>query len=416
VYSKQGISIMAAKWIKRILLLAALAGIVGGFVWLMWPQPIQVDVAKVVLGRMQLTVDEEGISRIREVYTVSAPVAGKVARSPREVGDHVVADVTTVAAIRSADPTILDARTRVELSAAVEAAKADRDFASAAVLQAEKELRFANAELERASYLVGKKVMALNALEKRQLDADSAQQRLLSARAQLDVRLHNLEIAEAKLLGPATPAGAGPIEDCCINVTSPVNGIVLQIPVENEQIVQAGTPLVEIGNPLDTEISVDLLSTDAIQVKPGALALISGWGGQDELKARVKRVDPAAFTKISALGIEEQRVRAILEITDPPAKWTGLGHQYRVLVQITIWQSENALQIPLSALFRWEGNWAVFKVEGGLAKLTKITAGQINSSDVQVLHGLSAGETVVVHPSDLVADGVQIELRARSKE
>jgi HlyD family secretion protein len=407
---------MAAKWIKRILMTVALAGIAGGFIWLMWPQPIQVDVAKAVLGRMQLTVDEEGISRIREVYTVSAPVEGKVARSPREVGDHVVAGATPVAAIRSADPTMLDARTRVELAAAVEAAKADRDFASAAVLQAEKELRFAEAELERASYLVGKKVMAVNALEKRQLDADSAQQRLVSARAQLDVRLHNLEIAEAKLLGPATPAGAEPKEDCCMYVTSPVNGIVLKIPVENEQIVQAGTPLVEIGNPLDTEISVDLLSTDAIQVKPGAPALIIGWGGPYELGARVKRVDPAAFTKVSALGIEEQRVKAILEITDPPAKWTGLGHQYRVFVNIVIWQSENALQIPLSALFRWEGSWAVFRVAGGFAKLTKITAGQMNSRDVQVLSGLNAGETVVVHPSDLVSDGARVEIRAGNKE
>ena len=400
-----------AKWIKRILLLAVLAGIAGGFSWLMWPQSIQVDVAKAVLGHMSLTVDEEGINRIRKVYIVSAPVAGKVERSPREIGDHVVAGVTPVAAIRSADPTMLDARTRVELAAAVEAGKADRDFARAAVLQAEKEFRFAEAELERTSYLVGKKVLALNALEKRQLDADSAQQRLESARTQLDVRLHNLEIAEARLLGPATPAGAEPTEDCCIDLTSPVNGIILQIPVENEQIVQAGTPLVEIGNPLDTEISVDLLSTDAIQVKPGALAFVSGWGGPNDLKARVKRVDPAAFTKISALGIEEQRVRAILEITDPPAKWTGLGHRYRVFVHITIWQSENALQVPLSALFRWEGAWAVFRVADGLAKLTKITAGQINSSDVQVLSGLSAGETVVVHPSDLVADGVQVEMR-----
>jgi HlyD family secretion protein len=180
-------------------------------------------------------------------------------------------------------------------------------------------------------------------------------------------------------------------------------------------VIQAGTPLVEIGNPFDTEISVDLLSTDAIQVKPGASAVISGWGGTDDLKARVKRVEPAAFTKISALGIEEQRVKAILEITDPPAKWTGLGHEYRVFVHIAIWQSENALQIPLSALFRWEGNWAVFRVEGGLAKLTRITAGQINSSHVQVLSGLNAGETVIVHPSDLIADGVQIERRAAGK-
>jgi HlyD family secretion protein len=407
---------MAVKWIKRILLLVALAGIAGGFTWLMWPQPIQVDVAKAVLGHMQLTADEDGISRIRKVYTVSAPVAGKLERSPREVGDHVVAGVTTVAAIRSADPTMLDARTRLELIAAVEAAKADRDFASAAVLQAEKEYQFSEAELGRARYLVGKKVMALNALEKRQLDTDSAQQRLESAKAQLDVRLHNLEIAETRLRGPVIPGEAATSVECCMKLTSPVNGIILHILVENEQIVQAGTPLVEVGNPLDTEIVVDLLSTDAMMVKPGTTAFISGWGGSNDLKARVKRVEPAAFTKISALGIEEQRVKAILEISDPPSQWMGLGHQYRVFVRITIWQSDNALQVPLSALFRRDGSWAVFKVDGGIAKVTRITAGQMTSSDAQILSGLREGETVIVHPSDLIADGVRIEIRDSAKD
>ncbi len=407
---------MTAKWTKRLLLLVALAGIAGGFAWLMWPQPIQVDVAKAVLGHMQLTVDEDGISRIRKVYTVSAPVAGKVERSLREVGDHVVAGVTTVAAIRSADPSMLDTRTRLELVAAVEAAKADRDFASAAVSQAEKEYQFSEAELGRARYLVGKKVMALNVLEKRQLDNDSAQQRLESAKAQLDVRLHNLEIAEARLRGPVIPGVATLSEECCIKLTSPVNGIILHIPVENEQIVQAGTPLVEIGNPLDTEIVVDLLSTDAMQVKPGTRAFVGGWGGLNDLEARVRRVEPAAFTKISALGIEEQRVKVILEISDPPSQWMGLGHQYRVFVRITIWQSDNALQVPLSALFRRDGNWAVFKLDGGIAKLAKITTGQMTTSDVQIISGLRQGETVIVHPSDLVTDGVQIEIRDSAKE
>jgi HlyD family secretion protein len=407
---------MAAKWIKRILLLVALASIAGGFTWLMWPQPIQVDVAKAVLGHMQLTVDEDGISRIRKVYAVSASVAGKVERSTREVGDHVVAGVTTVAAIRSADPTMIDARTREELVASVEAAKADRNFASAAVLQAEKEFQFSEAELGRARYLVGKKVMALSVLEKRQLDTDNAQQRLESAKAQLDVRFHNLEIAEARLRGPVNPGEAAVSEECCIKLTSPVNGIILHIPVENEQIVQAGTPLVEIGNPLDTEIVVELLSTDAMQVRPGTSASIGGWGGSNDLKARVRRVEPAAFTKISALGIEEQRVKAILEISDPPPQWMGLGHQFRVFVRITIWQSDNALHVPISALFRRGGNWAVFKVDGGIAKVTKIATGQITSSDVQILSGLREGETVIVHPSDLIADGVQVEVRDNAKD
>ncbi|MGB8314407.1 MAG: HlyD family efflux transporter periplasmic adaptor subunit, partial [Aestuariivirga sp.] len=389
---------MAATWAKRFLLIATFAGIAGMFMWLLWPQPIQVDVARAVVGHMELTMDEEGINRIRKIYIVSAPVAGKVERSPREVGDHVTAGITAVASIRPADPTMLDVRTRHEFVAAVEAAKADSDSSHAEVLQAEKELQFSTAELERTRYLVGKKVMALNALERRQLDADSARQRLDAAKAQLDARLHNLEIAEARLRGPLALRENEALEDCCVRLTSPINGVILHIPVENEQVVQVGTPLVEIGNPLDAEIAVDLLSTDAIQIKPGDTALVGGWGGSTELKARVKRVEPAAFTKISALGIEEQRVKTVLEIMDPPSQWMGLGHKYRVTVRITIWQSDNALHVPLSALFRHGGNWAVFRVDGGIAKTNEITVGRMTTDNVQVLNGLSEGETVIVHP------------------
>ena len=406
---------MTAKWIKRILVLAALAGMAGGFIWLLWPQPVQVDVEKAVLGHMELTVDEEGVSRIRKVYTVSAPVAGKAERSPREVGDHVEAGATTVAVIRPADPTMLDTRTRQEFIAALEAARADSDAARAAMLQAEKQLRFSQAELDRTRYLVDKKVMALTALEKQQLDRDSAQQQFESAKAQLDARLHNLEIAEARLRGPAVPGEADAPAECCMKLTSPVNGIVLHVPVENEQVVQVGTPLVEIGNPLDVEIAVDLLSTDAVHVKPGDTALVNGWGGSDELKARVKRIEPAAFTKVSALGIEEQRVKTILEIIDPPSQWVGLGHQYRVFVRITTWQSDNALHVPLSALFRHDGKWAVFKADGGVAKVKEVTIGRMTSDDVQILNGLSEGETVIVHPSELVTDGARVENRENAE-
>lgn len=407
---------MAAKWIKRILMLAAVASIAALFVWLMWPQPVSVDVAKVVVGHMEIAIEEEGVNRIREVYTVSTPVAGKVERSLREVGDHVIAGVTPVAAIRPVDPAMLDARTRQELVHAVEAAKADKDFATSTLLQAGKELQYFETELKRARTLVDRKVMAPSAMERHQLDTDSARQRLESAKALLDVRLHNLEMAEARLLGPAKSLEPGAQKDCCVTVTAPVNGTILNIPVENEQVVQAGTPLLEIGNPLDTEIAVDLLSSDAINVKLGATARISGWGGSIELKARVTRVNPAAFTKVSALGIDEQRVKAILEIVDPPSQWTGLGHQYRILAHILTWQSDNALQIPLSAVFRKRGEWAAFKVVDGKAKLTKIETGQMNSTHVQVLNGLTEGQTVIVHPSDLIEDGVRVEIRAEAAE
>jgi HlyD family secretion protein len=402
---------MPTKWIKRALTFLALIAIVAGFAWLLWPQPLLVDVAKTVTGHMELAVEEEGVNRIREVYIVSAPVTGKVERSPRKVGDLVIARKTTLATIRPADPLMLDTRTRLELVAAVEAAKADKDAASARLIQTEKELQYSQNELKRATFLVGKKVLALNALEKRQLETDSAQQQYEAAKAQLDARTHSLEMAEAKLQKSAEPGKSDAADDCCFTVSAPVNGTILKVLVENEQVVQAGAALLEIGNPLETEISVDLLSTDAVKVKLNADARISGWGGQKELKARVKRVDPAAFTKVSALGIEEQRVRVLLDIVDPSVQWIGLGHEYRVFASIAVWQSDNALQIPLGALFRKDGNWAVFKVVSGRAKLTQIEIGQMNSNNAQVLKGLSDGEKVIVHPSDLVEDGSKVDVR-----
>ncbi len=407
---------MFAKWAKRALTLAAVAAIAAGFAWLMWPQPTQVDVAMARIGHMELTIEEEGVHRIREVYKVSAPVAGKVERSPRKVGDHVVAGATSVASIRPVDPTMLDARTRQEFTHAVEAAKADRDFAGAALVQAEKKLQYFNSELRRARVLVDKKVMSPSAMERHQLNLDSAQQRYESAKALLDAKLHNLEISEARLLGPVHSTEPGTRENCCITVTAPVNGTILSVPVESELVVQAGTPLVEIGNPLETEIAVDLLSSDAVKIKPGAAARIDGWGGSTELKARVTRIDPAAFTKVSALGIDEQRVKAVLQIVDPPSEWTGLGHQFRVIAHILTWQSDNALQIPLSAVFRSGSDWAVFRIVDGQAKSAKIKVGNMNSTHVQILDGLTDGQTVIVHPSDMIEDGVRVEIRAEAAQ
>jgi HlyD family secretion protein len=402
---------MAGKWIKRLFAIVFLAAVAGVFVWLLWPQPQLADVAVASTGHMELTVDEEGVNRIRDVYVVSAPVSGKVERSLRKVGDHVSAGNSKLTSIRPADPTMIDERTRLELTAAVEAAKADEDSASAAVLQAERELKFAEGELDRARYLAGRKVQSLVALERRQLDADGASEKLKSAKALLDAHVHTREMAEARLRSYVIAPAVNNEADCCITVNAPVNGTILKIPVENEQVVQAGTPLMEIGNPLQTEIAVDLLSTDAVNVRTGAMARISGWGGTQDIKARVRRIDPAAFTKVSALGIEEQRVKVVLDITDPPAQWTGLGHEYRVFVSIVVWQSDNALQVPLGALFRQGGKWAVFKVADGRAKTMIVEVGHMNASQAEILSGVAAGDKIIVHPSDLIADGTRIELR-----
>jgi HlyD family secretion protein len=405
---------MTPKLIKRLLTAGFLTALTGLFAWLLWPQPQLVDVAAVSIGRMDLTVDEEGVNRIRDVYVVSAPVSGKVERSLLKVGDYVTAATSKVASIRPADPAILDERLRLELAAALEAAKAEEESAAAAVRQVESEVKFAESELDRTKFLVGKRVQALVTLERRQLEANSASDKLKSARAALDARSHNREMAEARLrnFGSAPPADAG--ADCCITVTAPVNGTVLKIQVENEQVVQAGTPLIEVGNPMNTEIAVDLLSTDAVNVRPGAPAKISGWGGSQTIKARVRRIDPSAFTKVSALGIEEQRVKVLLGITDPPPDWAGLGHEYRVFASIVVWGSDNVLQAPISALFRQEGNWAAFKIVDGHAKAVLVDVGHMNDSQAEILRGLANGDKVIVHPGDLITDGTKIEARQLS--
>lgn len=402
---------MAIKWIKRILILIVFAGVIGGFVWLMWPQPKLVDVAKVSVGNFEVTVDEEGVNRIREIYVISAPVSGQVGRSPVEVGDKVVASVTPVTTVRPSAPVMIDARTRLQLIASVEAAKAARDAAVSGVAQSERQLQFAETELKKAEYLARKKVIAFTAFERRQFDVDFAKQGVENAKSQLDMRLHDLQIAEAKLVDTPTNAALPDEKECCLALTSPIDGIVLRVMAESEQVVQAGTPLVEVGDPLKSEIAVDLLSSDAVQVKVGSPASIVGWGGNMPLKARVKKIEPSAFTKISALGIEEQRVKTVLEIMEPTERFSGLGHQFRVLVRIVTWQSNDTLQIPTSALFRSNGNWAVFKFENGIAKLTEVTPGHMTADRAEILKGLLEGEKLIVHPSDEIENGTKVEVR-----
>jgi HlyD family secretion protein len=402
---------MTSKWIKRLLTLLIAASIAAVFVWLMWPQPLLVDVAKASYGQMEVTVDEEGVNRIREIYVISAPVSGQVGRASVKVGDKVVAGVTPITTVRSSAPIMIDARTRQELSLAVEAAKAAQDIAERSVEQAERELSFAELELQRAGYLASRSAIQVTVFEQRKFAADIAKQRLQIAKSQLDLRQHELEIAQAKLAEPLQNAKAASEQKCCIDLTSPADGVVLTVKTENEQVVPAGTPLVEIGNPLESEIAVDLLSSDAVNIKLGALASIVGWGGRVPLKARVTKIEPSAFTKISALGIEEQRVKTVLEIINPAGDYNGLGHQFRVLARIMTWQSDHVLQIPVSALFRSNGNWAVFKIENGTAKLAEVVPGHMTADHAEILEGLLEGEQLIVHPSDEIENGSKVAIR-----
>jgi HlyD family secretion protein len=395
---------------RSVIVLIAL-GIAALIVWALLPQPVPVDMATINKGPLEVTVEDEGVTRIREVYTVSSPILGKMLRSPREVGDKVVANKTLVAEIEPTAPTFLDVRSQRVNEAAVHAAQAAVDLAEAQIKQAKSQLEFARNDLRRAEELAASKTISARALEKAKLDVDSAEAAVASAVATLEVRRRELESAKARLIQPGEDNTGERTAARFIQVRSPINGVVLKIVAESEQVVQPGAPLVEIGDPGDLEIAVDFLSRDAVRIKPGAAARIESWGGDKMLAARVKRIEPTGFTKVSALGIEEQRVKVILDFTGPESEWRQLGHGFRVIARVVVWHSDDVLQVPLGALFREGENWAVFVVADGRAQRRLVKIGERNLHAARVLDGLKPGEQVVLHPSDRVHDGVRLEPR-----
>ncbi len=399
---------MFGKAVRRSITVALGLGLVALIAWALWPQPVPVDLATIGRGPLEVTVEDEGITRIHDVYTVSSPILGKMLRSPREVGDKVAADKTLIAEIEPMAPTFLDVRSQRVNQAAVQAAQAGVDLAEANIKQSNSQLEFARNDLRRAEELAVSKTISARALDKAKLDVDSAEAAVASAKATLEVRKRELESARARLMQPGDiNAGAR----SAVQVRSPIDGVVLKLIAESEQVVQPGAPLVDIGNPNDLEIAVDFLSRDAVRIKPGQPARIESWGGDKTLTAKVRRVEPNGFTKISALGIEEQRVKVILDFTGSPKDWRELGHGYRVVARVVVWHSDDVLKVPLGALFRQGDDWAVFVAVGGRAKLRLIKIGERNLHNAHVLDGLKDGEQVVLHPSDRVHDGVRIEPR-----
>ena len=399
---------MFSKAARRIVTVLVGLGLVALIIWALWPQPVPVDMAAIKKGPLEVTVEDEGVTRIREVYTVSSPIGGKMLRSPREVGDKVVANKTLVAEIEPAAPTFLDVRSQRVNEAAVEAAQAAVELANSQIKQAQSQLEFARSDLRRAEELAASKTISARALDKARLDVDSAEAGVASAKSTLEVRRRELESARARLMQPSEiNAGARQV----VEVRSPIDGVVLKIVAESEQVVLPGAPLVEIGDPQDLEIAVDFLSRDAVRIKPGQPARIESWGGDKVLAARVKRIEPTGFTKVSALGIEEQRVKVILDFTGPESEWRQLGHGYRVVARVVVWHSDDVLQVPLGALFREGENWAVFVVADGRARRRLVKIGERNLHAAHVLDGLKLREQVVLHPSDRVHDGARVEPR-----
>jgi HlyD family secretion protein len=392
---------------KRSLIALSLGVIAAAFIWALWPKAVPVDVAQAARGPLRVTVDEEGKTRIKDVYTVSAPITGKLLRVSLDPGDDVRKDETLVAIIEPAVPPFLDARTLRELEAHVAAARAGVTLAEAEVQQTQSELEFAESELVRARALSQTKTISVRAFDKARLDADMRRAALVRANANLEVRQRELESAKARLIAPEESLKGEATEDCCLKVRTPVSGRVLRLIQESEKVVVAGAPLVEIGDPASLEFVAELLSADAVKVREGATASVEGWGGTP-IAARVTRVEPAGFTKVSALGIEEQRVRVILDLAGNGKVPDRLGHDFRVFVKIIVYESPDALRVPISALFRNGEQWAVFAIEDGRARTKAVEIGHRNIAFAEVLSGLPPGAVVILHPTDRIADGVRI--------
>ena len=375
--------------------------------WLFRPDAVPVDLGVTERGPLTVAVSDEGETRVRDVYVVSAPLPGRMQRIEVEAGDAVVADSTVVARIEPGDPAFLDVRSAAEARAGVDAAAAARTHAEAQVSRAEAELDFARAELERMRALARSHTVSANDLDSAERRAKTAVAALAEAQAQRRVRESEYQVARARLLSPAT-SRQGPGACDCVEVRSPVSGTVLRVVTESEGIVQAGAPLLEVGSPEQLEVVVDLLSADAVRVEPGQRVIIEAWGGELPLAGRVRRVEPFGFTKVSALGIEEQRVNVVIDITEPRERWLRLGHGYRVEPRIVLWEASDVLRVPLSALFRQGDKWAVFVEQGGRAVLREVEIGQGNGLEAEVRSGLEAGERVVLHPGDRVSPGARL--------
>jgi HlyD family secretion protein len=385
-----------------VLLVAVLLGIA------LWPSAALVEMARAERGALVVTVDEEGETRVRERFRIAAPLTGRLLRIVLEPGDAVVKGETVLARFVPGDPRPLDVRSRAEAEAAVRAARASLGGARAEHRRSEADLVFAKAQLERSRRLAAEGIVAVEELEQLQSTAQALEEAFRASQFAASSAEYELERTRAVLVEAGVKDRAAP---AALEIVSPIDGVVLKRLRWSEAAVQEGEVLLELGDPEDLEIVSDMLSVDAVQIRPGARVRIEQWGGEHALNGRVRRVEPAGFTKISALGVEEQRVNVIAALDDPVSAWKRLGDGYRVEVRVVVWEGGDVLKVPTSCLFRYEGGWAVFAVESGKARLRGLELGRRNGVEAHVVSGLEEGAEVIVHPSDNLADGTPVRPR-----
>lgn len=393
---------------RTLVLLIMAAAIVAAVVAAFMPRPIAVDVVEARRDVLTVTVEEEGKTRVIDRFAVSAPVAGFARRVELDVGD-IVAKGDRLMSLEPLRSDVLDPRSRAEAEARVAAAQASLRAAEQKAKAARADSEFADSELRRKERLRDDRTISEEELDRAASQARAAAANLRSAEFAVDVAGHELEAARTALKYSAATGDPEATEMVAIN--APVSGRVLAVVRESEGVVTAGQSLVEIGDPEALEVEVDVLSMDAVKIAVGTRVRFLRWGGQAPLEGVVRVVEPTGFTKISALGVEEQRVLVISDITSPRQEWQRLGDGYRVEASFVLWEGSDILQVPTSALFRHGGGWAVFVAGGGRAAIRSVTPGRRSGLAVQILDGLEAGEAVIIHPSDDVTDGVRLRVR-----
>jgi HlyD family secretion protein len=401
------------------------------------PKPIPVEIGKVSEGTLRATVNEEGRTRIRQRYTVYAPVAGQLRRLPFKAGATVRAGETVVAVLDPLPSSLLDARSRI-------LAEARRDTAAAQLAKAREALRFAALELQRFQKLYADRTVSAQELEGVQWREAAATKETTAAESalrQAEAELAEFEAAPASVAAgvpPAVEGGVSPpgVLDSAtpyqpnlppgetpaatksakrqasanppVEVRAPISGQVLRVPEESARVVSPGTPLLELGDPADLEVVIEVLSRDGAAIRPGAVVELHHWGGETPLEARVRLVEPAAFTKVSALGVEEQRVNVIADLVTPPDQRPGLGDRFRVEARIVVWESPRTLKAPTGGVFRKGADWAAFTLRDGKTVLQPVQIGRSSGTEVQILSGLKDGEEIVLYPGDRIRENVRV--------
>lgn len=394
----------APAWRRRLPLLG-LGLLVALIVVGLWPRAVPVEAGAITRGPLVVTVDEEGMTRVKHRYIVSAPVAGQLRRIDWKAGAIVEAGKTVLATLETSGADFLDARSQAQAEARVRTAEAAREAAKAQRERAAAAAKMFSADFDRLKQLFAQKVLSAQEFDVAQMRAVTTQQDERAAEFALKVAEFELQQVQA-ILSRGASGGTASAEPLVL--TSPVSGRILRVMQESARIVPGGLPLLEVGDPTDLEVRIEVLSRDGVAIKPGARVMLEQWGGPEPLAARVRLVEPAAFTKISALGVEEQRVYVIADFTDALEKRPALGDSYRVEARIVIWENAAALRAPAGALFQRAGAWQAFVIDGGRARLRVVKVGRSNGVETEIIDGLTEGSQVVVYPGDKVVDGTRV--------